>query len=113
MSLSDEFEALETAEDFLAFFGVAADPAAVRVSRLHILQRFHVALEAAGGPGLIDDEGGFDRAKALLEKAYAEATSPDPEAKRVFKIHRLEAERAAARFVSLDSISGWRGTAGG
>ena len=32
---------LESAEDFLDFFGVAYDPAVVEVNRLHILQRFH------------------------------------------------------------------------
>jgi hypothetical protein len=41
----DDFECdldeLESAEDFLNYFGVAFDPAVVHVNRLHILQRFH------------------------------------------------------------------------
>lgn len=106
MSLSEDLEALETAEDFLAFFKVAADPRAVRVARLHILQRFHDQIEKSGGIAALDGADGFARGKTALECAYAEATSRDPEAKRVFKVHRLEAERQAAAFVSLDAIAG-------
>ena len=44
MSLDDfecDLDELESAEDFLTYFGVAFDPAVVHVNRLHILQRFH------------------------------------------------------------------------
>lgn len=106
MSLSEDLEALETAEDFLTFFKVDADPRAVRIARLHILQRFHDQIEKEGGVTALDGADGFARGKAALERAYAEATSRDPEAKRVFKVHRLDAERKAATFVSLDAIAG-------
>jgi len=107
MPLIDELESLETAEDFLSFFGIETDPALVRVVRLHILQRFHDELESQGGlAGLTDDDGGFECAKTAMERAYIAATASVPEAKRVFKIHRLEAERQAAVFVPLTAIGG-------
>jgi nitrogenase-stabilizing/protective protein len=41
MSLDDELEALESAEDFMNFFELDYEPSVVHVNRLHILQRFH------------------------------------------------------------------------
>ena len=36
----EEIEDLESAEDFLDYFGIAYDRPVVQVNRLHILQRF-------------------------------------------------------------------------
>jgi len=39
---------LESAKDFLTYFGVDFDPPVVHVNRLHILQRFHDYLAGVG-----------------------------------------------------------------
>jgi len=36
-----DLDELESAEDFLDYFGVAYEPSVVHVNRLHILQRYH------------------------------------------------------------------------
>ena len=36
-----ELDELESAEEFLEYFGIPYEPAVVQVNRLHILQRFH------------------------------------------------------------------------
>ena len=75
-----DLDDLESAEDFLAFFGVAYDPAVVQVNRLHILQRFHdylARLEAKGEPSreqyrlsLEQAYGDFVRSNAITEKVF-------------------------------------------
>ncbi len=41
LTLDEAMEDMESAEDFLNYFGVAYEPSVVHVNRLHILQRFH------------------------------------------------------------------------
>ena len=41
MSFADDLENLESAEEFLDYFGLEYDAGIVQVNRLHILQRFH------------------------------------------------------------------------
>jgi len=48
LTLDEALEDLESAEDFLNYFGVVFDPAVVHVNRLHILQRYHNYLAQAG-----------------------------------------------------------------
>ena len=72
---------LESAEDFLDFFGVAYDPAVVQVNRLHILQRFHQYLgqypatrlpnRAEYRTSLAQAYDDFVRSDALTEKVFA------------------------------------------
>lgn len=72
---------LESAEDFLDFFGVAYDPAVVEVNRLHILQRLHQYLgqypatrlpnRAEYRASLAQAYDDFVRSDALTEKVFA------------------------------------------
>ena len=72
---------LESAEDFLDFFGVAYDAAVVEVNRLHILQRFNRYLanypatrlpnRAEYRASLARAYDDFVRSDALTEKVFA------------------------------------------
>ena len=64
----DGIDELESAEAFLDYFGVAYDPAQVRISRLHIMHRFHQALSVACAPD--DGPGRQALAARLLAEAY-------------------------------------------
>jgi len=88
----DEFEAeldeLNSAEDFLDYFGVAYDASLVQVNRLHILQRFHDYL-AASEP--------LPEATAMrrhlytvhLRQAYQDFVGSDARTEKVFRVfHR-------------------------
>jgi nitrogenase-stabilizing/protective protein len=60
---------LETAEEFLSHFELAFDTEQLRISRLHIMHRFHQALSQADGESL-DEAGRFALAQQLLGEAY-------------------------------------------
>jgi len=83
VALPPELRELETAEEFLVHFEIPYDPQVVRVSRLHILQRFHDYLaqaedtEEAARPAAI---------KSLLTRAYEDFVRSDPLTERVFKV---------------------------
>ena len=70
---------LESAEDFLDYFGIAFEPAVLRVNRLHILQRFHDYMEARGGtPGFAEYRDSlalayrdFVHSYAMTEKVFS------------------------------------------
>jgi nitrogenase-stabilizing/protective protein len=75
MSDSTLFEAmqqLDTAEEFLDFFGIAYVPAIVAVKRLHILQRFREQIEARRAELPVDEEGQRAHYQAWLQRAYQE-----------------------------------------
>lgn len=101
----DEFEAdldeLETAEDFMRYFGIGFDPARVQVNRLHILQRFHDYLsesdelpEAAGGR--------FRYYADCLERAYQDFVTSDARTEKVFRVFRMHEPRQVK--VGLDGL---------
>lgn len=73
---------LESAEDFLDFFGVDYDPAVVEVNRLHILQRFHHYL------GKYPETRLPDRAdyRASLAQAYDDFVRSDALTEKVFRV---------------------------
>jgi nitrogenase-stabilizing/protective protein len=100
----DELEDLETAEDFLRFFGIDFDQRTVHVNRLHILQRFHDYLAKEEELDDLPDEALRGCYKALIARAYGDFTRSDAIAEKVFKVHREQAERYAASFVPLDSL---------
>lgn len=60
---------LETAEEFLAHFQLPFETEQVRISRLHIMHRFHQALSTADAASL-DEVGRFALAQQLLREAY-------------------------------------------
>ena len=76
LTLDEALEDLESAEDFLNYFGVAFDAAVVHVNRLHILQRFHDYIAKAGA--LPADEAVLrDLYTALLARAYQDFVASD------------------------------------
>lgn len=95
---ADEMAELESAEDFLGYFGIAYDPAVVQVCRLHILQRFHNYIEAhrerAGEPEHED-------CRALLQQAYDDFVKSDTLTEKVFRVHQKASGIAT---VSVSSI---------
>ena len=85
--VTDDLDELESAEDFLEFFGIAYDAAVVQVNRLHILQRFHDYLarqETAGEPGR-------DFYRFWLSKAYDDFLHSDAITEKVFRVHKRAA----------------------
>lgn len=105
MTFKDDFEDLETAEDFLTYLGVAFERRVVDVSRLHILQRFHTYLAADTGlEGITDDAGLAERHRAHLERAYHDFVVSTGVAEKTFKVHQQQAERMSDRFVPLESL---------
>jgi nitrogenase-stabilizing/protective protein len=80
--LADELADLESAEDFLEYFGIDFDPATVQVNRLHILQRFHDYLEKSGASGAPD----YVVYQAHLARAYDDFVHSNAITERVFKV---------------------------
>jgi nitrogenase-stabilizing/protective protein len=79
---------LSTAEEFLQFFAVRADPAVVNVSRLHILKRFYQYLHREPGLDALDDSARYARYRTLLAQAYDDFVRSTPAREKVFKVHQ-------------------------
>jgi len=47
-TFNEDLAGLQSAEEFLEYFGIDFDKTVVQVNRLHILQRFHNYLQGAG-----------------------------------------------------------------
>ena len=102
MSLDDELEALESAEDFMNFFELDYEPSVVHVNRLHILQRFHDYLNQGAETMPEDDTAKQAVYKRLLTRAYQDFVESDALTEKVFKVfHRHEPQET---FVSVDAI---------
>ncbi|EWY39583.1 nitrogen fixation protein NifW [Skermanella stibiiresistens SB22] len=104
-SFQDELDDLNTAEDFLRFFGIAFDERVVHVNRLHILQRFHDYLAEEPNLDRLDEDLLRVRHKVLITQAYEDFVKSDAIAEKVFKVHKDQAERHDASFVSLESLT--------
>lgn len=106
IALPPELRELETAEEFLAHFAVAYDPHVVRVSRLHILQRFHDYLAQAEDPG---EAARLAAISDLLVRAYEDFVRSDPLTERVFKVLREAQAKPEAPpgrvFVPLSAVT--------
>lgn len=101
LTLDEAMEDLESAEDFLNFFGIAFDQKVVHVNRLHILQRFHDYIGKAGN--LPDDEGARRAAyAALLTRAYEDFVASDALTEKVFKVFHMHEPQTA--FVPITAI---------
>lgn len=88
----DALDELESAEDFLNYFGIQFDPAVVHVNRLHILQRFHDYLDQAGA--MPEDAGDrFARYADLLRGAYGDFVTSDARTEKVFHVFRMNEPR--------------------
>ena len=80
-----DLDDLESAEDFLEYFGVAYDAAVVQVNRLHILQRFHdylAQLERSGAAEAFSREA----YRQCLLKAYSDFVLSDAMTEKVFRV---------------------------
>ena len=96
-----DLDELETAEDFLDYFGVAFEPAIVHVNRLHILQRFHDYL--AEIDELPDSAGARYRLYAdLLQGAYQDFVGSDARTEKVFRVFKMQEPRQVS--VGLDQL---------
>jgi nitrogenase-stabilizing/protective protein len=102
MSLQDELEELESAEDFLDYFQLPYDPSVVQVNRLHILQRFHDYLVEAATGMPEDDEPRREVHKKLLERAYQDFVESDALHEKVFKVFRMHEPQTV--FVPIDGL---------
>ena len=102
LTLDEALKELESAEDFLNYFGVAFDPAVVHVNRLHILQRYHNYLAQAG---TLPESEAAQRAvyTALLTRAYQDFVESDALTEKVFKVFHMHEPQTA--FVPLSSIT--------
>jgi nitrogenase-stabilizing/protective protein len=101
----DTFEAdldeLETAEDFLDYFGVVFEPAIVHVNRLHILQRFHDYLGEIDEPP--DSASARYRLYAdLLHGAYRDFVGSDARTQKVFRVFKPREPRQVS--IGLDQL---------
>ena len=101
----DDFECdldeLESAEDFLAYFGIDYQPDVVHVNRLHILQRFHDYLAD------IDEEPDSVHARFrlyadLLHGAYQDFVHSDARSEKVFRVFQMQSPPHAE--VSLNDL---------
>jgi nitrogenase-stabilizing/protective protein len=102
MSFEDDLETLESAEDFLNFFGLDYDPAIVQVNRLHILQRFHNYL-AEGAATLPEDETAQREVyRHKLERAYQDFVESDALTEKVFKVFHMHEPQTT--FVPVDDL---------
>lgn len=100
MHLMEELAELESAEEFLDYFGITYEPAVVHVNRLHILQRFHEYLRSV--PADVEEEGLREQLGALLGKAYADFVNSDAQTEKVFRI--FQQGGPTTTFVPLDRI---------
>ncbi|WP_158046193.1 nitrogenase-stabilizing/protective protein NifW [Skermanella pratensis] len=104
-SFQDDLDDLNTAEDFLRFFGIDFDARVVHVNRLHILQRFHDYLAEEANLDSLAEDLLRDRYKVLITQAYQDFVKSDAIAEKVFKVHKDQAERHNASFVPLESLT--------
>lgn len=101
--LCEAIEDLASAEEFLNHFAIAFDPAIVQVKRLHILQRFHDYIQAAGDPDP-DASGGYEIYRDCLQRAYHDFVNSDAVTEKVFKVFQRSVETSA--LPSLVQIEG-------
>lgn len=102
LTLDEAMEELESAEDFLNYFGIPYEPAIVHVNRLHILQRFHNYLVAAGVQPS-DDELRRAAYVRLLTRAYQDFVESDALTEKVFKVFHMHEPQTA--FIPLAAIT--------
>jgi nitrogenase-stabilizing/protective protein len=88
-----EMEELETAEDFLDYFGVEYDPSVVHVNRLHILQRFHDYLAEVEEMPADADQRRILHAD-LLAGAYRDFVTSDALTEKVFRVFHMQGPRS-------------------
>lgn len=98
---------LTTAEEFLDFFEIPYDQEVVKITRLHILQRFHDYLHKADLT-LGDEPEKLAMCRELLAQAYDDFVRSEPLKERVFKVLKEAPARAQTKrgFVALSDVGG-------
>jgi nitrogenase-stabilizing/protective protein len=81
----EEISELESAEDFLGYFGIEFEPSVVHVNRLHILQRYHDYLN---GHRQNQGEPTYDDYRSLLQRAYEDFVRSDAITEKVMRVHQ-------------------------
>lgn len=102
MSFEDDIEELESAEDFLQYFGLAYDQTVVHVNRLHILQRFHDYLDKGKEQMPEDEDAKRVVYTQLLARAYQDFVGSDAQTEKVFKVFKMAEPQTV--FISLGDI---------
>ena len=102
MSLEDDLESLESAEDFLNYFELEYDPSVVQVNRLHILQRYHNYLAQSEEALPEDEEAKREVYKRLLTRAYQDFVESDALTEKVFKVFHMHGPQET--FVPIDGL---------
>lgn len=102
MTFLEEMEEMESAEDFMVYFGLEYDATVVHVNRLHILQRFHDYLSQAGTNMPEDEDALREIYKKLLQRAYSDFVESDAQTEKVFKVFKMMEPQTV--FVSLGDI---------
>lgn len=105
-ALIDDMKRLESAEDFLDYFSLRYEARVLRVSRLHILQRFYQYLAQRGGLEGLPPAAAHAICRGLLERAYSDFVGSSGVEQKVFKVFR------SARGEHRVAVHGVRGTAG-
>jgi len=102
LTLDEALDELSAAEEFLEYFGIAYDVRTVQVNRLHILQRFHNYISAAGE---LPEEEAPRRAvyARLLQQAYEDFVTSDALTEKVFKVFHMHEPQTT--FVPLTEIT--------
>jgi len=79
---------LSSVEEFLEHFAIDYDPAVIRVSRLHIMQRFHQYLRLETGLADMEEAELRVLCRNLLTRAYQDFVNSTPLKEKVFKVLR-------------------------
>lgn len=83
-----DMDELQSAEDFLEYFGIDYDQKVVHVNRLHILQRFHDYISQL--EALPEDEQALRTVyRDLLQGAYDDFVRSDALTEKVFKVFHM------------------------
>ena len=104
---TNELTELQSAEEFLAYFGIDYDAQVLRVHRLHILQRFHDYLSKEPNANAVgDDVARAQTYRRLLRQAYEDFVSSDALTEKVFAVfhHSPLPEGGQSTFVPLDKV---------
>lgn len=102
MAIPDDLQNLASAEEFLDYFKLSYDPKVVRVSRLHILQRFHAYLGGIPNLDSLDEKAQYQTYASALQQAYGDFVSSTPQKEKVFKVFHLA---EGTQFVPVDRIA--------
>jgi nitrogenase-stabilizing/protective protein len=86
IELAQRMQALSSAEDFFAFFGLDHDVHLVQVNRLHILKRFRQYLASDGGLPAADEIEAFRRGRSALQRAHDDFRQATARSEKLFKV---------------------------